>query len=167
MIGADFTIRRTSHVGLIHKTSGFSLMEIMMVLAIIMTLGAVAIPRYADLLARYRLGIAAHRIVRDFALVRSEAKATSTQRTLQFDVEQDRYQLLPLVNLVDRQNPYAVNLSNQPYCVRLVSANFSDRTSVNFDGYGLAESGGTVVIQVGSSTKTIVLNDESGIATEQ
>ena len=167
MIGEDFTIRRTSRAGLTHETSGFSLMEIMMVLAIIMTLAAVAIPRYVDSLARYRLRIATRRIVQDFAMVRSEAQSTSTQRTLRFDVGHDRYQLISFVDLVDSQAPYTVDLSEEPYCVRLVSANFADRTSVSFDGYGLAENGGSVVIQVGSETKTIILDAESSIAMEQ
>ena len=61
--------------------SGFTLIELVMVLAIIGLITAIAAPRYAASLARYRAESAARRVAADLALARREAAASSSSRS--------------------------------------------------------------------------------------
>ncbi len=57
-----------------------------------------------------------------------------------------------------------MTLSDAPYYAQLVSAAFGGDEVVTFDGYGLPDSGGTVVVGVGGVTRNVVLDGQSGLA---
>jgi prepilin-type N-terminal cleavage/methylation domain-containing protein len=146
---------------------GFSLLEVVLVLAIIATLAAIATPRYAASLARYRADLAARRIVADLTLARSSAKAAGTSRTVEFCVSTNEYELSALPSLDGAAGNYEVRLSERPYEARLVSADFAGETEVKFSGWGIPQSGGAIVLSVGSEQRTVVVDAETGKATVQ
>ena len=146
---------------------GFSLLEVVLVLAIIATLAAIATPRYAASLARYRADLAARRIVADLALARSSAKASSSSRRVKFFVNGDRYGLSDLQPLDGDGSYYDVYLSERPYEADITSVDFGTDDQIIFDGWGLPDSGGTVILSVGSEQRTVVVDAETGKATIQ
>ncbi|MEZ6190759.1 MAG: GspH/FimT family pseudopilin [Phycisphaerales bacterium] len=145
---------------------GFSLIELVLVMTIISILAAIAVPRYANALARYRADAAARRVVADLDYARHVASARSTSVTVDFKVGPD---CILIQGVSDMETPgatWALELDDPPYRADLVSASFTG-AKVIFDGYGVPDSGGTLVMRVGSEVRTVVLNAETGKAAIQ
>ncbi len=145
-----------------------------MVIAIIATLSAIAVPRYANSLTNYRVDSAARRIVADLAYAQSQARASSSSRTVSFDTASDSYTLSEVADIDRSGGAYVIDLRSEPYRATLVSAVFDDSSDVTdllneviFNGYALPDSGGTIVVTVGTASKTIVLDPDTGRAVIQ
>jgi len=149
------------------RRHGFSLLEILLVLAIIVTLAAIATPRYAASLTRYRADLAARRIIGDIEQARLGAKAASTSISIEFFVGDNKYEIPGLSPLNGSSGSYIVELSARPYEAKLVSAYFSGDAELIFNGWGMPDSSGTVILTVGSEQRTITVDGETGKATVQ
>ena len=147
---------------------GFTLIELILVLAIISVLAAIAVPRYAGALARYRADAAARRVIANLEYARQHARASSSGVTVLMNTVTDR---MSLVNVPDPDAPGSTstitNLKSAPYRADLVTADFGGNNLVIFNGYGDPDSGGTAVLTVGSETRTIVLDANTGKAVIQ
>ena len=139
----------------------FSLVELMICIAVMGVLAALAIPRYANATSNYRADAAARRIAADLTLVRSQARLISKPLTVVFDTTAQRYTISGMEDLLHRSNIYSVQLSDRPYRATLVSVNFGGALQVTFDQYGSPNTGGTIVVDSGGSRKTITLNQAS------
>ena len=146
---------------------GFGLMELVVVLAIVGVMAAIAVPRYANSLARFRVDGAARRIVADLAMARASARQASQGTAVLFDVAGDRLTIPSVQNMNSSTAVYEDRLGDAPYNVSLVSANFGGSAQVTFDGYGMPNADGTVVVQVGTIQKTVSLSKVTGLATIQ
>lgn len=140
---------------------GFTLLEVLLVLAIVAIFSAVAAPRYGRASGRYRADLAARRIVADLCLARSSAQATSSSWTVSFSKETECYEVAPPTG---QPGGYTVVLSAEPYNADLTSANFSGGggTQVAFNGWGVPANGGTVVIRAGAEQRTVVVDSATG-----
>jgi len=154
--------RTTRHGGRSATRQGFSLLEVVLVLVIIAIAAAIAVPRHAAAVARYRAENAARRVAADLVRARSLARQTSSDQTVVFDPAADAY---TLVGFDDPDHPgrsYTVALSGRPYHATLTGATFGEGAGVTFDGFGAAQVGGTVTVAVGDYTWTVSVNGESG-----
>ncbi len=146
---------------------GFSLLELVMILAIVATIAAIAAPRYTNSLFRYRAESAARRVVADLALAQQTAMTTSSSRTVTFDTGTHSY-TIPGVRALDGTGvTYTVSLLDPPYEARIFSVSLGGDAAVTFDGYGLPDSDGTVVIEVGDVQMTVALEATTGTAAVQ
>jgi prepilin-type N-terminal cleavage/methylation domain-containing protein len=146
---------------------GFSLLEIVLVLAIIVTLAAIAAPRYAASLVRYQADLAARRIRADIEQAQLSAKAASTSISIEFFVGDNKYEIPGLSALNGFSGSYIVELSARPYAAALVSAEFGGDAELIFNGWGMPDSSGTVILTVGSEQRTVTVDSETGKATVQ
>lgn len=144
---------------------GFTLIELMTVLVIIVIFAAIAVPRYGASLARYRADAAARRIAADLAYARSAARSASAPRTVNFNVPSSRYGIAGVIAAGRRPGAYDISLGDEPYRATIASADFGGDASVIFSGYGVPDSGGTVVVRIGSTAKTVTLSDATGVVT--
>lgn len=145
---------------------GFSLIELIVIMIILSLMASVAVPRVANTLARRRVEFAAARIVSDLRLAQREARVASQGRTVSFDTSTNAYTLLAVADL-DHPTEYVVRLADPPYEVKLVSANLGDDAQIKFDGYGVPDTGGTVVISARTNRITITVDAASGRASTQ
>ena len=157
----------------IHSTSppsarpAFSLLELIVTLVILAAVAAIAAPRYANSLTRYRADLAARRVVADLALARAKAQEASAGVEVEFELDDNEVTISGVEHLDRTSQDYTTDLAAEPYWSQLVSANLGGDAKVTFDGYGVPDSGGTIGIRSGGEQRTIVLDADSGEATVQ
>jgi prepilin-type N-terminal cleavage/methylation domain-containing protein len=144
------------------RCTGFSIVELALVLAIISVLAGIAAPRYARSLARYRADMAARRIAADLSLAQSRARSSSTSQAIVFDVTNNQYTIPGLANPDNRSQTYVVNLKDEPYLATIGTASFGGASTLTFNGYGDPANSGSITITSGDWTKTITLSGDTG-----
>lgn len=145
----------------ISRRVGLTLVEIVMVLAIMGIIFALAVPRYAGAICRFQVDTASRRLIRDLTTARERARAQGANQTVAFTVASDTYEVTGLAGL-DGSADYTVDVSDKPYNASITSADFGGESSIVFDGYGVPASGGTIVLESGGYTKTVVVDAETG-----
>ena len=138
----------------------FSLIELVIVTMILGCLAGIAIPRVANSLSLRRVESAAKRIIRDLELAQQQAKASSASRAVAFDVASDSYELVGMRHLAGSTKPYLVYLSDEPYRATILSADFEGDTEIVFDGYGIPDSGGTIMVAVGGHQRDVTVDPD-------
>ncbi|HZN65564.1 MAG TPA: type II secretion system protein [Tepidisphaeraceae bacterium] len=135
--------------------SAYTLIELLIVVAIISVAAGIAIPRYGNSVGRYRAECAAKRVVADLALARAGAKAIAAKRVVSFNTVANGYTVSNQRHLDDAKRPYTVNLGDGPYHATLHYADFGGVPQAEFDMYGNAVFGGKVVVRVGDHERVI------------
>ena len=148
------------------RRRGFSYVEIVIVVLVLGILTAAAVPKYADTLVRMRLDAAARRIATDLATAQARACATSSSQTITFTLPPagNRYEI---AGMSDPDRPgvtYAVNLAEAPYQITLGAVDLGGDATLIYNGYGIPDSAGTIVIQAGKYARRITIDPDTGIA---
>jgi len=139
--------------------AGFTLVELVMVLAIIAVVAAIAAPRWGRSMARWHADAAARRLCADLAWAQSRARITSSSQTLQINPSTGQYQLLGVADPDHPAAVYTVSLGQSPYASTVSSPGWSGGPlNVVFDGYGNPAGSTTLVIQSGDFQRTVTVN---------
>lgn len=146
---------------------GFSLLEIAIVVLIVGVVATIAVPRYANALARYRIDAAARRIVADIEYARQRSRSSSTSTKVHFMVVPDIVHLIGVPGQDDPSVDYETKLREAPYHVAIDSVDFGGDNKIIFDGYGVPDSGGFVQIIVGTEVRKVSVDVNSGEVTIQ
>lgn len=144
---------------------GFTLLELTMVMVVVAIVAAVAIPRQATALHSRRASVAAQRIVADLEYARAQAITGSASQSLVFSTDAEQYSL-PGVSFLS-EGAYAVELWDAPFHCDLVSVDFGGGLTLTFDGYGLPDNAGFVIVASGSSQRRVDVDGSSGRGTIQ
>lgn len=147
---------------------GFSLLELVIVLAIMTILASMAIPRFGNAAVRQRADAAARRVVGDLEFARKRAGQTSASQKVVFEVGGNRYRL-PGFRDPDRPaSDYEVRLGEEPYNAAISSVDFAGTAEIEFDGFGLpiglGNTAGEVILRVGTEARTIRVDPDTGEA---
>lgn len=146
---------------------GFSLIELLLVVAIMGIVAAMAAPRYGEALNRYRADATARRIAADITMAQARARTTSSSRTIVFDTDSSTYKMAGEKDLAVSTNTYSVDLSASPYFAKLSRVGFGGNTTLSFNGYGVPSGSGSILISVGATTRTVSIDADSAIPTVQ
>ena len=144
----------------------FSLIELVVVLAIIAAISSIALVRYSSSLSNYRLNITAAKIRADLEWARTRAQSTSSERQVRFVPDSNGYGIPAEPLRPNSSSRYLVDLTQSPYGVKLVSATFGSGSSVTFNAFGLPNSAGTVRVSAGSSSRTIRVSAGGALSVE-
>lgn len=144
---------------------GFTLLELTVVLLLISILAVTAAPNWTASLQRLRVSNAANRIVADLASVQSAAYGSSESKTVTFAVKSNQYTVSGISPLKLGAAPYVVDLSVDPIQCTLVSVfGQTSNQTITFNGYGVPNRGGNIIVSSGDLQKTIVVDPTSGLA---
>jgi len=143
----------------------FSLLEVILVLALVAVVAAIAVPRHANALARYRAESAARRLAADLKYARALAEESSGNQTVAFDPVGNTYTLAGRIDPDHPGQPYTVSLAGAPYHTDLVAASFGGTPTVTFNGFGVASTSGKILVQTGSYAYLITVDAASGAVT--
>ncbi len=143
---------------------GFSLVELITVLAVSGVMASIAIPRLASSWAHRRADAAARRIAADLALASTTARAKSQTVRLQFDTASG---LVSFENVpaLDGAGTYETRLADEPYRVRIDQLDLDGDAVLVFDGYGDADSDALIVVSAGIARRTVRWNAEGATVT--
>lgn len=143
--------------------AAFSLLELTIVLAIIVAISAIAIPRYWSSIGRYRVDLAARRIAADLKLAQSKARATGAFRNVVFDTTTMRYGITEEQSLTSSNTGYLVDLAAAPYQVSIDAFSASDASRrVVFDGFGQPAQGLTLTLSAVGHKRIVTVDQSSG-----
>ncbi len=147
---------------------GFTLVELTVVLLLISILAVTAAPKWTASLQRLRVSNAANRIIADLASAQAAAYGASVSKTITFAVKNNQYTVSGISSLKLGAVPYIVDLSQDPIQCTFVSVfgQTSDQT-LTFNGYGVPNRGGNIIVSCGDLQKTIVVDATSGLAVAQ
>ena len=140
------------------RSAGFTLIELVIVMVIVGVLAAIALPRMSQAAERQRLDAASKRVIADFALAQTRARAASESVTINFDLDTNSYQLDAVGG-----DAITVQLGEEPYGVKLSFAEFGTGTTATFNGFGLPTATGEIMLSTNQGTTTILLLS-SGVA---
>jgi prepilin-type N-terminal cleavage/methylation domain-containing protein len=145
----------------------FSLIEMMIVIAIISVVAAIALPRYSNSLQQYRATLAAKRIAADLHMAQFRARSLSTSRTITFTLAGSSYQIPGETDFKNSLATYTVSLGDAPYFATINSAQFGSvasvgSASVSFNGFGMPSGAGSITLSSGNVTKIITLAAQTG-----
>ncbi len=144
--------------------SGYTLVELLIVMLILSILTAGAAPRYFNALAKYRADATVKRITIDLEMARRRAQLQSTTQSVAFLAGDNRYEVASMSALDHRDSIYEFRLGDSQYGAQIISADFGGSPTLVFDIYGRPVLPGSVVVQTENGTKTIAV-DAAGMIT--
>lgn len=145
------------------QRAGFTLIEMVTVIAIVATLAAVTVPKFGRSLELRRAEAAARLVAADILRAREYARISGVARTISYSTVTSAY----TIDMPDPDRPrsnYSIALPFS-FGVVITSASFNAGTTLTFNTEGLPSAGGTVTVAAGRISRTVTVNAVTGQAT--
>lgn len=150
-------------------TTGFTLIELILVVAILAIFTAVALPRFGNSAQRFRVDISARKIAADIAWCKQAARTTGQPAIITFSTTNNTYTLsggvsttgnvAPDLTVDFKKSPYTATLS----AVSLTLLNTATATqSITFDANGIPSATGTITLSTATSGRVITISSPGG-----
>lgn len=141
---------------------GFSMIELVMVLAILGVFAGVASVRLANSAERARVEAAARRIVNTIDDARSRARTHSADCKVLFSTSPAGMEIKGVSSSAAELD--RIPLHAAPYRIELKTQDLSGDDSLEFDRYGRPKSGGRLLVKSGHHQRVVVVDPETGRA---
>jgi type II secretion system protein H len=155
------------------KASGFTMVEIVLVMVIIVMVAAIATPRMGGYLDNRSVESLSRRIALDLAMARSEAIRRRTDVTVRFDVVNGYYEF---VSITDIKTPDGIRSSYRvdfgegaayKAKVDLVEFEGDEPTEITYDPFGQPSGVGGVLVTSGDVSRIVKIDEDKGGAVVQ
>lgn len=155
---------RESFAGPLRWPRAFTLIELLIVLAIIATISAIAVPRYQLATARYRAIGAARRLAADIETMRQDAIARSLGQRLRIR-NATTYQLTDNTAGWAAASVRSIDLAYDPYRARFTSTDLGIDAELLFNGYGIPDGAATMTLASGVVSAQVSVDAATGAVT--
>jgi prepilin-type N-terminal cleavage/methylation domain-containing protein len=158
---------------MIQQDSGFSIIEVMVVISLIANLSAIAVPNYIGWLPKYRLSTSARDVLSDLEYARGTAIKVNASVIVEFDTANNTYRLWVDNGALTNRDNWAQDGDERTLRRRstapgisLTTANFSGFPRIRFTGNGIPEvqtvppslGGGNVTLANKISSRVVSLS---------
>jgi len=142
-----------------HKQSGFTLVELLIVIAIIAILTAIAVPSFSDMIERNKLKQAAEGVKSDLQWTRSESIKQSCNIPIVFTPATWQYVISPCTSGAKTiiQTSSAVSMSNPAFTDNIITFNFRRGESED-GGVTLTTTNYQVTVEVDDGRRIRICN---------
>lgn len=144
-------------------TTGFTLIEVTLVVAIIAVMAAMALPRMAAATDRRRADLIARKVAADLTWVQAAARARCTTATLTVDATGKSYTMAGMTDASRVVSGLTVTFNDAPFSGKVTPAS----TVVSFNSSGIPSASVTLTCTSGSASRNVVLTRPSGAITVQ
>ncbi|MCE7973212.1 MAG: prepilin-type N-terminal cleavage/methylation domain-containing protein [Leptolyngbya sp. PLA1] len=155
-------VQRPARKGRALVRAGFTLLELVIVLAIIAIAAAIAVPRWASSHQARRVEVAAVRVCADIVSARELACASSARVAVEFTDGSSSYRVRPAAP--GGAGGFVTSLAQPPYEAWIASPKFGSGTSLEFNALGVPTSPGVVHVRT-QTLLSIISVDSSGTCT--
>lgn len=140
----------------------YTIVELVMVIAIIGIVAGLAMPRFSSAVNSNRADVAARRVAADLAMLRLAARASSTSTTVTFSTTDNTYAMTGVSRTTGATQ--TVSLSSFPYYCK-VSLASGTTASLTYNQYGVPTANLTVYLDCGKFRRTVTVDTTSGTPT--
>lgn len=145
-----------------HKTRAFSLVELILVVAIIGVVSAIAMPRLGSVLDTHRVDQAASKLANDLELLRTAARASTTTTQLTVSGKNSTWRLSGLADTAPGSPESTVNLTQAPYFATFDNNLVPDEYQLTFDANGVPSETFKFVIRSGAQSRFVTVYRPGG-----
>lgn len=137
---------------------GFTLLELLLVVAVIGVLALVAVPRLASAQTGSRLAGAERRMQSEFAAVGELASAQGVTHTIQFHIPSSEMRIYRGTTAAAPALIRTIPFADEPYRTAIVATNITGaHTTIQVDGFGVYSAAATVQIDLGGIVRVVEL----------
>lgn len=142
------------------RRQGFTIVELVMVVAIIGIVAGIAMPRFTSAADSNRADVAARRLMADLAMLRLAARSTSASTSVTFTTSTNSYVMTGAGRVVGETN--TVKLSDFPYSCKIKLPAGAASATLSYNQYGVPTSSMTVYIESGKFRRTVTVDANTG-----
>lgn len=141
---------------------GFSLIELVVVMAILGIISAIAVPRYMWSLSRYHVSAAAERVASELRQVEQQARFTCRSRTVTLGSSDSTLMVYDPAAGAGSDVVERLALSAAPYGSEVVTSDFGSGEALTFDGYGQPSRSASATLGCGGQTRVVSVDGSTG-----
>ncbi len=141
----------------------FTLIELVLLVLILATVMVIGMGAYSGSVTHNAMQAATNRLCLDLALARQHAITSGTSQAVTFTPGTGSYSMPGMPDPDRASRTYSVDLSVDPYQASIVSAVCGTDSEIIFDRYGVPDSLGRIILEVGDRRETIRIEEGTGV----